>query len=325
MEIWQILILAVIGLAAVLLMVSRRRRSGLTEEDVSTRLAAPRRGFADALRSVFRRSGLDDEFWVDLEEGLLALDLGVDTASKMVATVRDAHPADGEAVKEELRSTLLGAFSSERRALRLNSHPTVVLVVGVNGTGKTTTIAKLAAHLQEQGKTTLLGAADTFRAGAGAQLREWAGRVGVDLVGGQEGADPAAVAFDAYQAARARGNDVVLIDTAGRQHSRQNLMAELDKVVRVLSKEAGTLDEVLLVLDASTGQNGLTQARVFTEAVGVTGVVLTKLDGTAKGGIVVAVEQDLGVPIKFIGVGESLEDLLPFRPEEFVDALMSAV
>ncbi len=198
----------------------------------------------------------------------------------------------------------------------------MIVVVGVNGTGKTTSIAKLANRLKTAGREPLLGAADTFRAAADAQLRTWADRVGVQVVGGQPGADPAAVAFDALQAARARGREAVIVDTAGRLHSKHNLMEELGKVVRVLRREAGEVDEVLLVLDATTGQNGIAQVRQFTEAVGVTGIILTKLDGTARGGVAVAVERELGVPVKFIGVGEGMDDLLPFEPAEFVDALL---
>jgi fused signal recognition particle receptor len=177
--------------------------------------------------------------------------------------------------------------------------------------------------MESSGSTALLGAADTFRAAADAQLKTWADRVGVEIVSGQPGADPAAVAFDAYQAARARQRDVVIVDTAGRLHSKHNLMQELGKIVRVLEREAGSVDEILLVLDATTGQNGLAQIKQFTDVVGVTGIVLTKLDGTAKGGIVVAIEQDYGVPVKFIGVGEGVEDLIPFEPQEFVDALLA--
>jgi fused signal recognition particle receptor len=198
----------------------------------------------------------------------------------------------------------------------------VILVVGVNGTGKTTTIAKLAGRLEEAGKTVVLAAADTFRAAAGAQLQTWGDRLGVDVVAGQEGGDPASVAYDAIGAARARGVDVVIVDTAGRLHAKKNLMAELGKIHRVAAGERGRVDEVLLVLDATGGQNGLTQVREFASAVPVTGVVLTKLDGTAKGGIVVAVERQLGVPVKFVGVGEGIADLAPFDPDIFVADLL---
>lgn len=325
MELWQVIagivVLAVVGLV---LFLSRRRKQP-AKVDLAQRLATPRRGFGEALRNVFTRQRINDEFWFSLEEGLVALDLGVSTANAFVSKIKATAPADADGVRRQLQVMLAGAFAGKERSLHLPGRPAVVLVVGVNGTGKTTTIAKLAAHLQTEGRTALLGAADTFRAGADTQLRTWADRVGVEVVGGQGGGDPAAVAFDAYQAAKARGRDVVLIDTAGRLHSKQNLMAELGKVVRVLNREAGQLDEVLLVLDASTGQNGVAQVKVFTEAVGVTGIVLTKVDGTAKGGIVVAVEQELGVPVKFIGVGEGVEDLLPFQPEDFVQALMTSL
>jgi fused signal recognition particle receptor len=208
------------------------------------------------------------------------------------------------------------------RELLLEGHPAVVIVVGVNGTGKTTSIAKLARQMKARGLEPLLGAADTFRAAADQQLRIWADRVGVEVVGGQSGADPASVAFDAYQAARARGRDVVVIDTAGRLHSKSNLMDELGKVVRVVGSAADQVDEVLLVLDATTGQNGISQVRQFTEAVGVTGIVLTKLDGTARGGVAIAVERELGIPVKYIGIGEGMDDLIPFEPADFVDALL---
>ncbi len=209
------------------------------------------------------------------------------------------------------------------RHLDLSGHPAVVMVVGVNGTGKTTSIAKIAARLDRQGVAPLLGAADTFRAAADTQLRTWADRVGVDIVAGQEGSDPAAVAFDAFQAARARGKDVVIIDTAGRLQSKKNLMGELSKIRRVVEREAGSIDETLLVLDATSGQNGMVQAESFLEAVGVTGIVLTKLDGTARGGIVIAIESQLQLPVKFIGVGEGVDDLIPFDPETFVAALLA--
>jgi len=200
----------------------------------------------------------------------------------------------------------------------------VIVVVGVNGSGKTTTIAKLGALLERAGSSALLGAADTFRAAAAEQLAAWADRLGLDIVSGQPGADPAAVAFDALAAGRARGKGVVIVDTAGRLHSEHNLMEELGKVVRVLQREAGRVDEVLLVLDGTSGQNAISQARVFTEVVGVTGIVITKLDGTARGGIAVAVERELGIPVKFIGVGEAVEDLLSFEAAAFIDALLGA-
>lgn len=237
--------------------------------------------------------------------------------------MRAAAPEGVEEAKKALHDELLATLSGKDRDLHLSGSPAVMVVVGVNGVGKTTSIAKLAARLESDGSSALLGAADTFRAAADAQLRTWADRVGVEIVGGQSGADPAAVAFDSYQAARSRSRDVLIVDTAGRLHSKHNLMQELGKIVRVLEREAGSVDEVLLVLDATTGQNGMAQIKQFTDVVGVTGIVLTKLDGTAKGGIAVAIEQDYGVPVKFIGVGEGVEDLIPFEPTEFIDALLA--
>jgi fused signal recognition particle receptor len=265
---------------------------------------------------------MDAAFWEGLEEALIAADVGVTASTEVVGRVREGNPANTADARHALRAGLLQLLERDSRDLTLDGDPAVVIVVGVNGTGKTTSIAKLANQMKARGLEPLLGAADTFRAAADQQLRTWADRVGVEVVGGQAGADPAAVAFDAYQAARARGRDVVIIDTAGRLHSKTNLMDELGKVVRVVGREAGHIDEVLLVLDATTGQNGIAQVRQFTEAVGVTGIVLTKLDGTARGGVAIAVERELGTPVKFIGVGESMDDLIPFEPVAFVDALL---
>ena len=207
--------------------------------------------------------------------------------------------------------------------LALGGRPAVIVVVGVNGTGKTTSIAKLAHSLSEEGRSVVLGAADTFRAAADTQLRTWGERIGVPVITGDSGSDPASVAFDAYRTAVDRGADVVIIDTAGRLHSRSNLMDELGKIVRVLAREAGEIDETLLVLDGTVGQNGIAQADAFTRAAGVSGVILTKLDGTARGGVAVAIERTLDVPVKYIGVGEQMDDLVPFDPAEFVDALVA--
>jgi len=240
----------------------------------------------------------DDESWIRLEEALIAADVGVPTTAELVTV-------EGQ----------------ER--LGLDGRPTVLLVVGVNGTGKTTTIGKLASRLQESGRSVVLAAADTFRAAAEEQLEIWAERAGADFVGSQRGADPAAVAFDAISAAEARGRDVVVVDTAGRLHTQTNLMEELAKVRRVIGgKLEGAPHETLLVLDATTGQNGVRQAKLFDEAVGVTGVALTKLDGTAKGGVAVAVTHELGLPVKLIGVGERLDDLQPFDPQDFARAIV---
>lgn len=291
-------------------------RPSLADRLVKTRVA-----LGDRLRALFSGS-MDGAFWEGLEEALIAADVGVAASTEVVERVRESQPSDIGEAREALRRELLAVLEGGERDLRLVGSPAVIVVVGVNGTGKTTSIAKLANRLKATGRDPLLGAADTFRAAADAQLRTWAERVGVEVVGGQAGADPASVAFDAYQAARARGRDAVIVDTAGRLHSKQNLMDELGKVVRVLRREADELDEVLLVLDATTGQNGIAQVRVFTEAVGVSGIVLTKLDGTARGGVAVAVERELGVPVKFIGIGEGMDDLIPFEPRAFIDALL---
>ena len=288
---------------------------------LSARLAKTREALSGRLRGLFAGS-MGEAFWEGLEEALIAADVGVTASTEVVERVRAANPADTDEARRALRVELLKVLDRNGRALSLEGRPAVVVVVGVNGTGKTTSIAKLAGHMKSLGLEPLLGAADTFRAAADQQLRTWADRVGVDVVGGQAGADPASVAFDAYQAARARGRDAVIVDTAGRLHSKTNLMDELGKVVRVVGREAGRIDEVLLVLDATTGQNGIAQVRQFTEAVGVTGIVLTKLDGTARGGVAIAVERELGMPVKFIGIGEGLADLIPFEPEAFIDALL---
>ncbi len=294
-------------------------------DTLADRLTNARRALGERLRVVFGREALDEDFWVGLEEALLAADVGVEAAGEVVGRVRGSGPETAEEAKEALRRELLAILAGRTRTLRQEGSPTVVVVVGVNGVGKTTSIAKLAARFHGQGAATLLAAADTFRAAADTQLKSWAERVGAELVAGEPGGDPAAVAFDAYQAARARGKDVVIVDTAGRLHSKHNLMQELGKIVRVLERAAGRVDEVLLVLDATTGQNGITQTEVFTEAVGVTGIVLAKMDGTARGGIALAVERRLGIPVKFIGVGEGVEDLVPFEAGSFVDALLGDV
>ncbi len=250
-------------------------------------------------------------------------DLGVETTERVVHAVQAEHPRTEEDANRLLRETLLAEFVDAPRSLSLEGSPAVVLVVGVNGTGKTTTIAKVARMLMSRGVSVILGAADTFRAAAGNQLKVWGERLATRVVVGAEGADPASVAFDAVDAARSSGVDVVIVDTAGRLHGRRNLMEELVKIHRVAGGDSG-VDEVLIVLDATAGQNGLAQVREFADAVPVTGIVLTKLDGTARGGIVVAVERELGVPVKFVGVGERVDDLAPFRPEDFVDALLGS-
>ena len=269
---------------------------------------------------------LDDDFFDNLEESLILADVGVNIATEAVNSLRNAvfsyDMKDPEQVKAELRKILLQKLSVGDAALDTAKSPTVILVIGVNGVGKTTSIGKLAARLKGEGKKVLLCAGDTFRAAAADQLEIWANRAGVSIVRQHEGADPGAVLFDALQAAKARDVDVVLCDTAGRLHNKQNLMNELAKLRKIIDRElpeAGR--ETLLVLDATTGQNGLIQARSFKETAGLTGIVFTKLDGTAKGGIVIAIARELGVPVKFVGVGEGIEDLKPFDPEDFVNDL----
>jgi fused signal recognition particle receptor len=295
------------------------------------RLGRSRAALSRGLSGLLTRGAEDDEAWEELEEALLSADVGVATATELVERLRTrarAERASGPALRELLRSELLEAVGSSDRSLALDlltedQRPGIVLVVGVNGTGKTTTVGKLALALAEEGKQPVLVAADTFRAAATEQLVIWGDRVGAPVIRHQQGADPAAVAFDGLASARARGADVLLVDTAGRLHTKTNLMEELRKLRRVLEREGGQVREVLLVLDATTGQNGLAQARQFTDAVGVTGVVLTKLDGTAKGGIVIAVQRDLGIPVKLVGLGEGPHDLAPFDPDAFVDALLA--
>ena len=269
---------------------------------------------------------LDDDFFDGLEESLILADVGVGIATEAVNSLRNAvfsyDMKDPEQVKAELRKILLQKMSVGSAALDTSKSPTVILVIGVNGVGKTTSIGKLAKRLKAEGKKVLLCAGDTFRAAAADQLEIWAKRAEVPIVRQYEGADPGAVLFDALQAAKARNIDVVLCDTAGRLHNKQNLMNELAKLRKIIDRElpdAGR--ETLLVLDATTGQNGLIQARSFKETAGLTGIVLTKLDGTAKGGIVIAIARELGVPVKFVGVGEGVDDLKPFDPEEFVNDL----
>ena len=283
------------------------------------------------LREAFRVSvsfdKLDDEFYDGLEEALILADIGaeaaVDTVAQLRKRVGERLLTRSEEVKDALRDILRSKLEVGDSALVLEGKPAVVLVIGVNGVGKTTSIGKLAARLKAEGKKVLLCAGDTFRAAAADQLEIWAGRAGVDIVRQHEGADPGAVLFDALQAAKARGTDVVLCDTAGRLHNKQNLMNELAKLRKIIDRECPDSScETLLVLDATTGQNGLIQARTFKETAGLTGIILTKLDGTAKGGIVIAIAQELGVPVKFVGVGEGIDDLKPFDPAEFVQGMV---
>ena len=282
---------------------------------------------ASSISSVFTASELDDDFYDELEESLILADLGVDTTTKAVERLRSAakerHLKTAEEARACLREILADMLNVGSPALKLDTKPSVVLVIGVNGVGKTTTIGKIANQLRTEGKKVLLCAADTFRAAAADQLEIWAERAHADIIRQDEGADPAAVVFDAIAAAKARGADVILCDTAGRLHNKQNLMNELGKISRILSRELPEASkEVLLVLDGTTGQNGLIQAKQFREIAGVTGIALTKLDGTAKGGIVVAVADTLQIPVKYIGVGEKMDDLMPFDAESFVRALI---
>ena len=272
-------------------------------------------------------SEIDDDFYDELEECLILADLGVDTALKAVDQLRKAvkeqHLKTTEEAKTALKQILVQMLQVGDTALNLSTTPSVVLVIGVNGVGKTTTIGKLATHLVGEGKRVLLVAGDTFRAAAADQLESWAQRSGASIVRQHEGADPASVVFDGIQSAKAKGADVILIDTAGRLHNKQNLLNELGKISRIVERELpDAAREVLLVLDGTTGQNGLIQAKQFKEIAGVTCVALTKLDGTAKGGIVIAVADGLGLPVKYVGVGEKAEDLMPFEAEAFVDALI---
>ena len=272
-------------------------------------------------------SQVDDDFYDELEEALILADLGVNTAMDAVeqlrVRVKEQKVKATEEARDLLKEILKEKLNVGDTALRLTTQPSVILVIGVNGVGKTTTIGKLANDLHSQGKKVLLCAADTFRAAAADQLEIWAGRAGVDIIRQDEGADPAAVVYDAINAARARRSDVVLCDTAGRLHNKDNLMRELNKISRILERELPDADrETLLVLDGTTGQNGLMQAKAFREFADVTGIVLTKLDGTAKGGIVIAVADELQIPVKYIGVGEQMDDLLAFEPDSFVDALL---
>lgn len=277
----------------------------------------------DAIVNSFTK--IDEELFEELEETLIMSDVGVATSAEICRRLRAAVKQRGvtdAAEVRELIKEIIAEMLAGGEALSISTKPSIVLVIGVNGVGKTTTIGKLAASLKAQGKQVLLGAADTFRAAAIDQLQVWADRAGVEMVRQSEGADPAAVVFDAITAGRARGVDVIICDTAGRLHNKKNLMDELSKISRVIQREAPGCDvEVLLVLDATTGQNALNQARQFKEAAGITGIILTKLDGTARGGVVIGIRQELEVPIKYIGIGEQVDDLRPFNAADFVDAL----
>lgn len=292
------------------------------------RIAKARSTMAGYLGSVLSRSAIDNETWDELEEGLIRADVGATRATEILDELRARVKAEGITEPAELlkalETSLITRLAVEDRTLhRQDGETSVWLFVGVNGVGKTTTVGKLGAREHGEGRQTVMVAGDTFRAAAAEQLQTWATRCGAAFVRGAEGADPSSVIFDGISAGAARGVDVVLCDTAGRLHNKSNLMDELRKVRRVADKAPGVVTEVLLVIDATTGQNGLEQARVFTEAVEVTGVVLTKLDGSAKGGIVLAIQAELGIPVKLVGLGESAEDLIDFEPEEFVRALLA--
>ena len=278
----------------------------------------------DAIFSSF--SSIDDDFYEEIEEILIMGDLGIhattDIIENLKTKVKELHIKDPAACKEHLISSIKEQMYVGETAYRFEEEKSVVLVIGVNGVGKTTTVGKLAGKLKDQGKRVVIAAADTFRAAAGEQLNEWANRAGVEMIGGQEGADPGAIVYDAVAAAKARHADVLLCDTAGRLHNKKNLMEELKKIHRILEKEyPDAFRETLVVLDGTTGQNALAQARQFAEVANITGIVLTKMDGTAKGGIAVAIQSELGVPVKYIGVGETIDDLQKFDSEQFVNAL----
>lgn len=295
-------------------------------EKIKAGLTRTKENIGHSLDNLFAGE-LTDDFYDELEETLILSDMGVDTTLEVVDTLRqrakEAKIKDAQGARELLRDIIVQMLCVGEQGLDLSQKPGVVLFIGVNGVGKTTTIGKLAAGLTREGSKVLLAAADTFRAAAADQLTIWSQRAGVDIVKQHEGADPASVVFDALAAARARGCDAVLVDTAGRLHNKQNLMNELNKISRVIDRECpNSSRETLLVLDATTGQNGLIQAKQFKEAAGLTGIVLTKLDGTAKGGIVLAIAHELELPVKYIGVGEGVDDLMPFDAQDFARALI---
>ena len=292
-------------------------------------LTKTRDSFVSGIDSIFSGfSSIDDDFYEELEEILIMGDIGVRATQEILENlqqkVKENHIKQPEECKELLIQSIKEQMEVGETAYRFEHEKSVVLVVGVNGVGKTTSVGKLAGKLKAQGRKVVLAAADTFRAAAGAQLEEWAHRAGVDMIGGQEGADPAAVVYDAVAAAKARKADVLLCDTAGRLHNKKNLMEELKKINRIIDKEyPDAFRETLVVLDGTTGQNALAQAKQFMEVADITGIILTKMDGTAKGGIAVAIQSELGIPVKYIGVGETIDDLQKFDSEQFVDALFS--
>ena len=296
-------------------------------DKIKAGLTKTREALSESLGTVFMASEIDDDFYDDLEDGLILADLGMDTTFKAVTRLR--HRINNENIKTvaqakvALKEILVKMLNVGETELNLSTTPSVILVIGVNGVGKTTTIGKIAKQLTDQGKKVLLVAGDTFRAAAADQLEIWAGRSGASIVRQNEGADPASVVFDGIQSAKAKDVDVIIIDTAGRLHNKTNLMNELNKISRIVNRELpNAAKEVLLVLDGTTGQNGLIQAKQFKEIAGVTAIALTKLDGTAKGGIVISVADALQIPVKFVGVGEQADDLMPFVAEDFVEALI---
>ena len=297
-------------------------------QKIKSGLQKTRQSIVGGVSQVFRSfQSIDEELYEELEETLIMADIGAVTSERIVEALRqkvkEEKCKDPSLLTGMLKEIIAGLLQGDSQ-LHLPQKPAMILVIGVNGVGKTTTIGKLAYQLKEQGNRVLLGAADTFRAAAIDQLQIWADRAGVELIKHKEGADPAAVVFDTISAAKARKADVMICDTAGRLHNKKNLMDELSKINRVIDRELpDTSKEVLLVLDATTGQNAVNQAREFMQAAGITGIVLTKLDGTARGGIIIAIKEELGLPVKYIGVGEQIDDLQPFDPQQFVDALFT--
>lgn len=292
-------------------------------------LSKTRDNIVAGIDSIFNGfSSIDEDFYEEVEEILVMGDLGIQATTKIIEDlkkkVKEQNIKEPSACKELLINSIKEQMNLGEAAYRFEEEKSVVLVIGVNGVGKTTSIGKLAGKLKDDGKKVILAAADTFRAAAGEQLQEWANRAGVEMIGGQEGADPAAIVYDAVAAAKARKADVLLCDTAGRLHNKKNLMEELKKINRVLEREyPDAFRETLVVLDGTTGQNALAQAREFNEVAEITGIILTKLDGTAKGGIAVAIQSELGIPVKYIGVGESIDDLQKFNSDQFVNALFN--
>ncbi len=294
---------------------------------ISGGLKKTRESFASKLGDMFKFSKIDDDLYEELEEILVTADVGVNTSTAICGRLREIVKERKLKEADEVRAALkevIREILGENEGLKLDTKPSLILVIGVNGVGKTTTIGKLAYNLKTQGKKVLLGAGDTFRAAAIEQLQIWADRAGAEIIKHEGGSDPAAVVFDAISAAKSRGSDVIICDTAGRLHNKKNLMDELAKITKIISRELPGADvETLLVLDATTGQNAVNQAREFTSTSNITGIVLTKLDGTAKGGVVLAVKNDLGIPVKLIGVGEGMDDLQPFDAAHFTEALFS--